>query len=93
MAQSITLKIAGKEYPLMAASPEQEKLMRFAAEDINKMLARYDEKFPDRPLVDKLSFVTLNQAMGKYSAQMQVKSLGAEAEALNTDIVNYLKNI
>lgn len=93
MAQSITLKIAGMEYSLMAASPEQEKLMRFAAEDINKLMARYDEKFPDRPLVDKLAFVTLNQVMAKFSAQMQVRSYDAEVEALNTDIVNYLKNI
>ena len=32
--QSITLKIAGKEYPLKARNPEAEQLMRLAAEDI-----------------------------------------------------------
>jgi len=93
MAQSITLKIAGKEYPLIAASPDQERLMRRAAEDINKMLARYDAKFMDRPLIDKLAFVTLNQTMYKYAAQQQLQALNEDIGALNTEIENYLKNV
>ena len=39
MEQSITLKIAGKDYPLKATSPEMEQLMRLAAETINQKLA------------------------------------------------------
>ena len=32
MGQSITLKIQGKEYELVADTPEMERLMRLAAE-------------------------------------------------------------
>ncbi|MBR4134702.1 MAG: cell division protein ZapA, partial [Bacteroidales bacterium] len=41
MEQSITIKIAGKDYPLKATSPEMEQLMRLAADSINQKLAAY----------------------------------------------------
>ena len=51
MDQSITLKIAGKDYPLKAATPEMEQIMRIAADAINKRLAQYDAKFPDKDML------------------------------------------
>ena len=42
MGQSITLKIQGKEYELVAYTPEMERLMRLAAEEVDGMLAEYD---------------------------------------------------
>lgn len=93
MAQSITLKIAGKEYPLMANSPEMEQVMRLAAEDINKMLAKYDEKFPTYPLVDKLAFVTLNETVSKLNAQRKMTALAEEATALKADTDAYLAEL
>ena len=93
MAQSITLKIAGKEFPLMASSPEQERLMRMAAEEINNMLGKYEQKYPDRSLVDKLCFVALGQAANKIKAQQQAKNIAAETAALGQDIETYLKGI
>ena len=65
MEQSITIKIAGKDYPLKATSPEMEQLMRLAADSINQKLAAYDAKFPDKTLVDKLSFVALNETVSR----------------------------
>ena len=44
MAQKITLNIANQNFTVNAETPEMESMMRFAAEDINKMLLRYDEK-------------------------------------------------
>lgn len=93
MDQSITLKIAGKEYPLKASSPEMEQLMRLAAEDVNNMLARYTEKFPDKTLEDKLAFVTLQEAVFKISAQRKVQSLAEEVSALKKDTDAYLQGI
>ena len=50
MAQSIKIKIAGTEYPLMANTPEMEQFIRLAAEEINAMLGKYDARFPTSPL-------------------------------------------
>lgn len=90
--QSITLKIAGKEYPLRVQSPEMEQLMRLAAENINAMLAKYDEKFPDKTLVDKLAFVTLNEAVGKLSLQRKVAAMNDESARLGQELGAYLED-
>ena len=42
MGQNIKIKIAGNEYPLVASSPEMERMMRLAADAINQTLAAYD---------------------------------------------------
>lgn len=91
--QSITLKIAGKEYPLKVQSPEAEQLMRLAAESINQMLAKYDEKFPDRSTLDKLAFVTLNEAVGRIAAQRKFAAVSGEVEKLNSELESYLNTI
>ena len=82
MEQSITIKIAGKDYPLKATSPEMEQLMRLAADSINQKLAAYDAKFPDKTLVDKLSFV-----------QKKLSSVNEEAKAMLSRTSAYLDNI
>ncbi len=92
-AQSITLKIAGKEYPLKATSPEMEQIMRIAAETINQKLAAYNSKFPDKTLLDKLSFVTLNETIGRLSAQRKCTALEAEVKRLEDETKAYLENI
>ena len=93
MEQSITIKIAGKDYPLKATSPEMEQLMRLAAETINQKLAAYDAKFPDKTLVDKLSFVALNETVNRMSAQKRFSSVSDEARALLGSTSAYLDSI
>ena len=93
MAQSITLKIAGTEYQLAANTPETEQRMRLAAEDINAMLMKYDSRFPERPLVDKLAFVALQEAVGKIAGQQSVIAVKNEIDALQADTDAYLKGI
>ena len=93
MDQNIKLKIAGLEFPLKASSPEMERMMRLAAEDINRMMVRYDEKYPDKTLTDKLLFVTLTETVAKLSAQGKISSMSAEAEALQAELKNYLDSL
>ncbi|MBQ6045555.1 MAG: cell division protein ZapA [Bacteroidales bacterium] len=93
MEQSITLKIAGKDYPLKATSPEMEQLMRLAAESINQKLAAYDARFPDKTLVDKLSFVALNETVNRMSSQKRLASLSEEARTLLSQTSAYLDSI
>jgi len=93
MEQSITIKIAGKDYPLKATSPEMEQLMRLAAETINQKLAVYDAKFPDKTLVDKLSFVALNETVSRMSYQKRLASVNEEAKRMLSQTSSYLDNI
>ncbi|MBO4263633.1 MAG: cell division protein ZapA [Bacteroidales bacterium] len=93
MAQSITLKIAGREYPLAAPSEDAEQAMRLAADDINQMLAKYDAKFPDKQLLDKLIFVTLNEAVAKINAQRKFNALAGEVRALQAETDAYLTTL
>lgn len=90
--QNITLKIAGKEYALKAKSPEMEQIMRLSAEEINSVLAKYNEKFPDRSLSDKLAFVTLNETMARLTAERKFSKLMQEADEFKAQTDDYLKD-
>ena len=87
MEQSITIKIAGTDYPLKASSPEMEQLMRIAAETINKKIAAYDARFPERSLADKLSFVS------RLATQRKMEALADEAARLKKDTDDYLSQL
>lgn len=91
--QSINIKIADKLYPLKVSSPEIEQLMRLAAERINAMLSKYNEKFPESNLADKLAFVALNETAAKIAARREVEGLQAEIAALQREIEVYLNKI
>lgn len=93
MEQSITLKIAGKDYSLKANSPEMEQLMRVAAEAINKKMEAYDAKFPDKTTADKLAFVALSETVGRLSCQKRLSSINDEAKRMLGQTSEYLDNI
>ena len=93
MDQSITLKIAGKDYPLKAATPEMEQMMRIAAEAIGKRLAQYDAKFPEKDLVDKLVFVTLNETVNRIAVQRKLAAQEDAQKKLLDEITSYLDSI
>ena len=93
MGQNIKIKIAGNEYPLVASSPEMERMMRLAAEAINQKLTAYDAKYPNKTLSDKLSFVALNEAVGRLACQKRLADVDAESKKLQEDVESYIKNI
>ena len=93
MDQSITLKIAGKDYPLKAATPEMEQMMRIAAEGINKRLAQYDAKVPEKELTDKLVFVTLNEAVNRIAVQRKLSAREEGEKKLLDEMTSYLDRI
>ncbi len=47
MAQNIKLRIAGIDYPMVAATPEIEEAMRLAADEINLKYNAYNERYPE----------------------------------------------
>ena len=93
MDQSITIKIAGYEYPLKAATPQIEQMMRIAAETIGKKLSAYDAKYPNKSLADKLSFVALNETVGRLSLQKKLEHAEEEARKLQEQMEAYLNTI
>ncbi|MGN0202428.1 MAG: cell division protein ZapA [Candidatus Cryptobacteroides sp.] len=93
MERSIKIRIADKEYSLMATSPEMEQMYRIAAETINQRLAAYDAKFPGKPVSDKLAFVAIIEAVNRLMSQKELSKAKNEAAKLEEDIESYLKEI
>jgi len=93
MAQSINIKIAGRAYNLLATSPEQEEVIRKAAEDINTKIAHYQEKFPSKGMTEIMSFMALNVCMNNIVLQKKVKDMKEAEEDLAGMLESYLENI
>ena len=93
MAQNIKLKIAGIEYPMVAATPEMEEAMRLAADEINRKYNSYDAKYPDKTPLDKLIIVTLNETVNRIACQKRMQQLGTEAKELQDDLDAYLEKL
>ena len=93
MAQSINIKIADRSYPLKVNSPEHEEVIRKAADDINRMVAKYQDRFPGKGMIEILSFVALNTCMSNITLNRQMKELTDGEEMLAKEIEGYLENI
>ena len=90
--QSITIVIAGTQYPLKAATPEIERMMRIAAETVNTKLAAYDAKYPSKS-ADKLAFVALNETVSRLACQKKYDEAEFESKKLLEEVETYLNNI
>ena len=93
MAQSINIKIADRTYPLKVNSPEHEEVIRKAADDINKMVAKYQDRFPGKGMIEILSFVALNTCMSNITLNKQIKEMTDAEEMLAKELEGYLVNI
>ncbi len=93
MAQNISIKIADRPYSLKAASPEQEELIRKAADELNRRVHAYQEKLPGKGSVELLSFVALNVCMANISLKEQLNELAKDEEILAKELEGYLENI
>ena len=92
MAQSINIKIADRSYPLKVNSPEHEEVIRKAADDINKMVAKYQDRFPGKGMIEILSFVALNTCMSNITLNKQMKEMTDAEEMLAKELEGYLEN-
>ena len=93
MAQSINIKIAGRQYNLSATSPEHEEVIRKAADDVNMKISQYQEKFPNKGLTEIISFMALNVSMSNIILQKQVKGMKDAEEGLAKELERYLEDI
>ena len=91
--QKITVKIAGRPYVLNASSEEHERKIRVSADEINKKVNAYLDKFPGKSIVDILSFVALNVSMTNVVLQKQIDMLNEGEDNLAKELQSYLDNI
>ncbi len=93
MAQNISIKIADRPYSLKASSPEQEEVIRKAADEVNRRVRAYQDKLPGKGIVELLSFAALNVCMSNIGLQEQLKGMVHEEESLVKELEGYLENI
>ena len=93
MEQSIKIKIADREYPLKVSSPEKEEVIRKAAADLNKKITLYQEKYPNKGMIEILSFVALNVSMTNVVTQKQIEAMKDGEENLAKELQGYLENM
>ena len=93
MEQSIKIKIADREYPLKVSSPEKEEVIRKAAAELNKRISLYQDKYPNKGMIEILSFVALNVSMTNVVLQKQTEEMMAEEDMLARELKGYLENI
>ena len=93
MAQSITVIIADRSYPLQVKSPEHEEMIRKAVDDINRRVKYYLDKYPTKGTVEVLSLVALNVGIVNCGLQKQLDMTVAEEGNLLNELESYLDNI
>ena len=93
MAQSINVTIAERTFPLKVNSPEHEELIRKAADEINRKVKFYLERFPSKSLNEVISLVALNTGIAYAGLQKQMEAVLGEEESLVKELDGYLENI
>ena len=90
MDQKISIKIAGRTFNLTASSPEQEQIIRLAADAVDKRLAAFTRANPGKTMSELMSMVALNECFNRICAQRETEALKSEAERLGKDMADYL---
>ncbi len=93
MAQSISVVIADRSYPLQVKSPEHEEMIRKAVEDINRRVKFYLDKYPTKGMIEVLSLVALNVGIVNSGLQKQLENVLEEEGALLKELEAYLDNM
>ena len=93
MTRKINVTILGKQFCLQTSSERQERVVRIAADTLNKMVEQCSTQFQQSDTVDVLIFVALNICMKKLNVEEEMKNLQAEADALEREFAGYLENI
>ena len=91
MAQSISVLIADRSYPLQVKSPEHEEMIRKAVDDINRRVKFYLDKYPSKGMIEVLSLVALNVGIQNCGLQKQVESAVEDEAILLKELEAYLE--
>jgi len=84
--QAITVRIAGKSYPMTVSSPEEEETIRKAERQIRERLKMYEEKYAVTDIRDLLSMCVLQFATESNENE-------EKAGSVEQDVMSKLKAI
>ena len=93
MAQSISVVIADRSYPLQVKSPEHEEMIRKAVDDINRRVKFYLDKYPTKGMIEVLSLVALNVGIVNKGLEKQLETALEDEGTLLKELEAYLDNI
>ena len=93
MAQKISLSISGRRYQLEVNSPEEESIMRKAADQINQQISIYDRRYSNVWPQDRLAFIALSNTVAMLKYLDEKTALQNAALALSNELDSYLKGI
>lgn len=84
--QAITVRIAGKSYPMTVSSPQEEETIRKAERQIRERLKMYEEKYAVTDVRDLLSMCVLQFATESNENE-------EKAGSVEQDVLSKLKAI
>ena len=93
MEQSIKIQIAGYTFPLKVTSTEQEENIRKSAQEINRQIAAYQNRYQNKSLVEILAIMSLNVCVTNVTLSKQVKEMKDAEDSLARELEGYLENI
>ena len=93
MEQSIKIQIDGYNFPLKVTSTEQEENIRKSAQEINRQIAAYQNKYPNKGLVEIFAIMSLNVCVTNVTLAKQVKDMKEAEDSLARELEGYLENI
>ena len=93
MAQRIKVTIAERPFELTATSPEHEEVIRIAADEVNKKIAQYQEKFPNKVTADLAFLTALNVCINNVVLLRHAKGMKDAEESLVRELERYLEDI
>jgi cell division protein ZapA (FtsZ GTPase activity inhibitor) len=79
--QAITVRIAGKSYPMTVETPQEEETIRKAERQIRERLKMYEDKYAVTDIRDLLSMCVLQFAT--EAMEGEEKAGGVEGDVLN----------
>ena len=79
--QAITVRIAGKSYPMTVESPHEEETIRKAERQIRERLKMYEDKYAVTDVRDLLSMCVLQFAT--EALEEEQKASGVEQDVLD----------
>ena len=92
MAQKIKVTIAEHPFELTATSPEHEEVIRIAADEVNKKIAQYQEKFPHKVMADLAFLTALNVCINNAVLLRHAKGMKDAEDALVKELERYLED-
>ena len=90
MGQKISVKIVDRTFSLTAASPEQERVFRMAADSVTRRYQDLAQRFVGKQPVELMAMVALNESIGRIDAQSESRQAREDVSTISKELGQYL---